>query len=130
LRSQTAVATHIRPRPTPACLTQVVTDTPQDPLDLIAEAGRERAERLEERERRRTRGRALYSNDQAQPTLRRSFVAYLDALGTRQRIAQLDDDALREQVRLLDQLRGLLHEDNQNDDQRLLSFSDNVVLAS
>ena len=79
---------------------------------------------------RRDEGRELYSDDKGQPVLRDSWAVYLDMLGTRAAIAELDDAALRRQIALLDRLTTDLHDPQYEDFfQRLVSFSDNIALS-
>jgi hypothetical protein len=73
---------------------------------------------------------SLYVGADGLPTLKRSFSIYLDALGTRKAMASMNDHELRQQLELL-RLRWFLHnEDWATDRQRLMSFSDNLVVGS
>jgi len=73
---------------------------------------------------RRDEGRELYSDDKGRPVLRDSWAVYLDVLGSRAAIPELDDAALRKQIALLDRLTTDLHDPQYEDFfQRLVSPS-------
>lgn len=104
-----------------------------DPEAAIAEAREERNERAARTDAARTASRALYSDADGQPTLKPSFVVYLDELGTSARLTGMSDDDLRADLRAYDDLRWFLHDDANGwdaDTQRALYFSDNLVLVS
>lgn len=74
--------------------------------------------------------RELYSEVDGRPILRPSLVAYLDGLGTKERITNLSQTDLCAHLETLDWLRPFLHNPAfDGSRQRLLSFSDNVVLG-
>lgn len=90
------------------------------------------AKRRHEDER-RAEARELYSDDQGEPVLRDSFVAYIDDLGTKARVASLTDATLREGIAHLEQLREFLDHSwgaSPSTYRRFLSFSDNVVVGT
>lgn len=91
-----------------------------------------RARRRHEEER-RAEARELYSDHQGEPVLRDSFVAYLDDLGTKARVASLTDGTLREGIAHLEQLREFLDHSwgtSPSSYRRCLSFSDNVIVGT
>ncbi|WP_185994239.1 hypothetical protein [Nocardioides campestrisoli] len=98
---------------------------------LLASARATREARNAERLARRTDGRRLFVDGAGNPVLRPAFVTYLDELGTTERLLNYDDAALREDIRLYDRMRDLLHNEEMYDDerQRALYFSDNVVVV-
>ncbi len=62
-----------------------------------------------------------------------SFVVYLDELGTAARLGGMTNDDLRADLRAYDDLRWFLHDDSTDwdaDSQRVLYFSDNLVVAA
>lgn len=102
--------------------------------DLLAGAdrlGRERDERKKRSTESHREARSLYADNDGNPILRPSFVVYLDELGAANRYRALTQEGLRSQVRDLDRYRWFLHDEEWEDDyQRILSFSDNVVIGS
>jgi len=63
---------------------------------------------------------------------RRSFVAYIDELGTRAAAEAMTDDDLQRNIADADRLRDMLGDRDNifDDDQRVLTFSDNIVIGS
>lgn len=76
---------------------------------VLADSQMETDNRRAESTRRRDEGRALYTVD-GQPSLRLSFVIYLDELGTTTRLPLLTDEGLRADLKTYDRLRTLLHD--------------------
>lgn len=62
--------------------------------------------------------------------MKESYVVYLDSLGTKDRMADLDDTKLPADLELLSHRWFLQHEDGEADYQRFLSFTDNVVVGT
>lgn len=83
---------------------------------------------LSDRER---EGRELFTNADGEPIIRQSIVAYLDELGTSQRLSRYNNLQLREDLELYSQTRSLMHDDLMFDSeqQRALYFSDNIVVV-
>lgn len=107
---------------------------PSEKFDIEREVAKSREERESVREREKERllqARALYSDDQGQPMLRPSFAVYIDRLGTKNAVRDLDDAELRLQISLLDRFRWFLHDVEWGEDERqkLISFTDNVILG-
>ncbi len=103
------------------------------PDKVLAESRAERSRRLTELEAARAASRALYTDKGGQPTLRPSFVVHLDELGTSARLDGMTDEDLRADLRAYDDLRWFLHDDTNGwdaDTQRVLYFSDNLVIVS
>jgi hypothetical protein len=77
-------------------------------------------------------GRALYTDSEGRPTLLPSFALYLDELGAKDRLLNLTNDELREDLQNYDDLRWFLHDEANWDQetQRALFFSDNVIVAA
>lgn len=74
--------------------------------------------------------RSVYFRD-GKPTLIDSFVAYIDELGTRHRIATLTDDSLVNDRNTALEFDAFLHrEEWQGRSQRYATFTDNVVLGA
>lgn len=74
---------------------------------------------------------ALYSDADGSPTLRESFVAYLDELGTSASLREFDNEKLIASLENQSALRAFLHDDSRElRYQRFLSFSDNVITGS
>ncbi|MEN8706525.1 MAG: hypothetical protein ABF306_10350 [Nocardioides marinisabuli] len=100
---------------------------------IIANANSERRVRAANFEAARTASRALFADEDGQPTLRPSFVVYLDELGTSARLTGMSNEDLREDLRAYDDLRSFLHDEVDGwdaDTQRTLYFSDNLVVVS
>lgn len=98
----------------------------------FADAEAHRKARVIEYRRRQVDGRALFWVD-GQPSLRRSFVMYLDELGTSARLAQLTNEELRDDLDTYEQLRSLLLDETSGVDvetARALYFSDNVAVVT
>ena len=75
--------------------------------------------------------RALYSDHAGRPMLRSSVVTYLDELGAKDRILQMTDADLRRDIERRDDLAETLHSGFYDGDrQRVISFSDNVAVAT
>lgn len=96
---------------------------------LVAAAERRRAKRQVAAETARRRARALYSTTRGKPRLRSSFALYLDELGIKNLSAGLKDKDLRRSLEELDRLSWFLHSDEDEPWQRMLSFSDNVIVG-
>jgi len=64
--------------------------------------------------------------------LRRSFVIYIDELGTRSAAESMTDEDLRRNIADHDRLRGMLSDRDGifDDAERMLTFSDNIVIGS
>ena len=74
--------------------------------------------------------RQLYAAPDGLPALKESWVVFLDILGTRGSMPQLDDSTLRDWLLLLDRLRWFLVDDDWGQPhQQALSFSDNLVVG-
>lgn len=88
-------------------------------------------ERLENRKLKLKTERKLYADDDGLPILRRSCVMYLDELGTSARLSNYDNEMLRQDIDVYDRTRDILHSEatNDQDSQRSLYFSDNVVVV-
>jgi len=87
-------------------------------------------ERIARELERQREERLLYSDANGDPVLKESYVAYLDALGTRARVGALDDLGLRQEL-LLRRYRWFLHDEEwQKGYQRFLAFTDNVVIGT
>lgn len=103
--------------------------------DIERQQERMPTERQKIRRRRLARqaaARRLYSNMAGEPVLRRSFVVYIDELGTRAAAEAMTDDDLRRNIADSDRLRDMLSDRDSifDDDQRVLTFSDNIVIGS
>lgn len=98
---------------------------------LLASVRAERESRSADLLAKRTESRRLFVDESGNPVLRPAFVSYLDELGTTERLLNYDDEALREDIRLYDRTRDLLHNEEMHDSerQRALSFSDNLVVV-
>ena len=105
------------------------------PINLaewVANATTKRAEAQKHLEEQLRAGRKLYADEQGQPTLKPSFITYLDELGTSARLPHMTDADLRADIEAYDRLRSFLHDDyhgSDSDFQRVLYFTDNVVIA-
>lgn len=100
---------------------------------ILARSRGDRMRRRAEVDGARKASRALYSDDAGEPTLLPSFVVYLDELGTAARLGGMTNDDLRADLRAYDDLRWFLHDDSTDwdaDSQRILYFSDNLVVAA
>ncbi len=100
---------------------------------ILARSRGDRMRRRAEVDAARKASRALYSDDAGEPTLLPSFVVYLDELGTAARLGGMTNDDLRADLRAYDDLRWFLHDDSTDwdaDSQRILYFSDNLVVAA
>lgn len=98
---------------------------------FVAQRDPGQMERLTREREQLAESRILYSDDSGQPALKRSFAVYMDLLGTRERMASLDDRMLRQHLDRADNLTWYLHDDTvQYDTQRLLSFSDNLIMGT
>lgn len=74
--------------------------------------------------------RSVYFRN-GQPKLADSFVAYLDELGTRERISSLTDESLASDRKTAIEFDAILHrEEWQGRSQRYATFTDNVVLGT
>lgn len=95
--------------------------------DFLAERERQR----ETRKARREAARSLYSDDGGLPVLRASFAAYLDSLGTKEASSRMTNEDLRLTLQDSEDLAWFLHDEEREEHrQRVLSFSDNVVVGS
>lgn len=104
-----------------------------DAAEALARARSERSKSIADLESARTTSRALYTGADGQPILRTSFVVYLDELGTSARLTGMSNDDLRTDLRAYDDLRWFLHDEANGwdaDTQRVLYFSDNLVIVS
>lgn len=80
---------------------------------------------------RQRESRSLYASADGEPVLRHSFVAFIDVLGTRAAMSNFTDDDLRQQIQRLDETRWLVHDETwAGEFQRILSFSDSLVVGS
>lgn len=95
----------------------------------IAAAQRRRERRTADAAKARRQARALYSTAGGKPRLLPSFALYLDELGVKNGSAGLTDKDLRRSLEELDRLSWFLHSDTEQGWQRMLTFSDNVVVG-
>jgi hypothetical protein len=98
----------------------------------LARLPEQRNQRRRQRVTRESEARRLYSDTDGRPVLRRSFVTYIDELGTRAASQSMTDQDLRSNIDDRDRLRDILgDQDSPNGDlERVLTFSDNIVVAA
>ena len=96
----------------------------------VEESARQPAEDLIEQTTALARSRSLYSGNDGVPLLRDSFALYLDELGAKERIAVLTDNDLNEWIYLRDRFSDFLDDGDLKDRQRMLAFSDNIIVGA
>lgn len=102
----------------------------KDDLEKRIDAAQRRRERRKaEAAKARRQARALYSTTRGKPRMLPSFALYLDELGVKNASAGLTDKDLRRSLEELDRLSWFLHSDTEQQWQRMLTFSDNVVVG-
>jgi hypothetical protein len=105
--------------------------TPQSEMEALLKSGkRKRAAEARRRAHAKVQSRSLYSTDAGSPTLKDSFLLYVDELGAKDRIASLTDADLVDWLSLRDLLSDFLHSDELRGQQRMLAFSDNIVVGA
>lgn len=99
---------------------------------VLAESRERRAAAATRGKERVAAGRSLYTDSDGLPALLPSFALYLDELGAKERLLNLTDDELREDLQNYDDLRWFLHDEDawDHETQRALFFSDNVIVAA
>lgn len=102
-----------------------------DVLALYKENDARRERRVQRFLELQNAGRALYSDEQGNPVLRKSFAVFIDELGTSRRMENYSNKDLADDLIVYDEARlSLLSPDDRSDEYaRALYFTDNIMLA-